>query len=109
MKSIREEFVKEFGEKCALAIESAAQEHADGINSKNKGSDEFRWAILICIGYQCAEKKEYRSYHGIAPSWRRIKSWVKRSAHLEQHIGDLDYGALMTGIYNEYFPKRKNR
>lgn len=102
--SIREAFVAKFGEDQAAAIEAAANEHANGVNDQNKGTDPFKWALLIAIGYQCAEKASYREYHGIAAPWDEVKQWMKDHADLASHDGDCDYLSLLAGSYNEYMP-----
>ena len=51
---IRDSFVAAFGEEQAVAIERAAEEHKNGVHD-NRGSDSFKWAIAICIGYECME------------------------------------------------------
>jgi len=105
---IRDSFVREFGEDQAVAIEGAAIQHGNGINNINTGSDLFRWAILICIGYQCAEVDSYRQSHGITAPWEKIKTWIKINAHLESHDGDCDYLALFACAYNEYMPEESD-
>ena len=103
--SVRASFVERFGEDQAAAIEAAAEKHENGINSVNKGSDPFKWACLIAIGYQCAEVGSYREEHGITAPWGEVRQWLKESAELHTHNGDCDYLALMCGKYNEYMPE----
>jgi hypothetical protein len=100
--SCRQSFVEHFGENNAVAVERAAAEHANGPNSTRLGSDPFRWAITICIGYQCMEVDGYRRYHGFNADWPAVKEWIKRHGNLAQHDGDVDYIALLAGVYNEY-------
>ena len=100
--SIREHFVKQFGEPDAAAIEAAAQEHADDINSKDKGSDLFRWAITICIGYECMSKDSYRDYHCITAPWNDLRQWIIDHGDISNHDGDSDYLAALCGAYNEF-------
>lgn len=66
--TIRTAFEKRFGVADAEAIWQAALRHANGINDGNKGDDPFKWAILICIGYQCMEVPGYRDEHEITAS-----------------------------------------
>ena len=102
----RQKFVEVFGEEQAQRIEAAAKEHENGVHD-NKGSDPFKWALLICIGYQCISSTQYREYHGIKLSWKRVKKWIKENADLGSHDGDCDYLALFAGKYNEYIKKPK--
>ena len=104
--SIRKQFAAEFGEKEAARIEAAAIEHGNGINNKNIGSDPFKWALLICIGYECFSRDRFRKYHGIKAKAVNIKKWIKKQGHLELHNGDCDYLSLLSGAYNEYMPKK---
>jgi hypothetical protein len=101
-KSVRTSFVKAFGENEAKAIEAAARFHANGINDGKLGSDPFKWALTIIIGYQCAEIASYRAHHKITAPWNKIKTWIKKHGELKSHDGDMDYLALMAGTYNEY-------
>ena len=100
--SIREKFVEAFDEGLASHLEIAAHEHSNGVNSENKGSDPFRWVLLICIGYQCAEIDGYREYHGITAPWADIKKWIIDHGSLGEHEGDCDYLSMLGGAYNEY-------
>ena len=116
MRSVREKFVAMFGEEQASAVERAANYHDNGVNSSrsgedegsNRGTDPFKWALLICIGYECMEKPRYREYHGIAAQWDDIKSWIKREAELDTHDGGCDYLSLFCGTYDEYMPEKSD-
>ena len=101
--SIRIEFIERFGEVEAMNIEKAANEHQ---SSGDKGSDPFKWALLICIGYQCMELEGYREGHNIETPWDELKRWIKDYANLDSHTGDCDYLALLAGTYSEFFKKR---
>jgi len=106
MSTIRESFVRHFGEDQAKAVETAAAEHENGINNTNKGSDEFRWAIAIALGYECMEIDGYRAHHGITADWPAIQQWIKDHGDLGNHDGDCDYISLFAGVYNQYVPAR---
>jgi hypothetical protein len=108
-KSIKEKFIKDFGIELANKVEECAEYHANGINSKNRGSDPFKWAWLICIGYECFEKEKYRKFHKIPPepSWEVLKSWLKKYGKLGTHDGDFDYIALFCGRYSEFVISNK--
>lgn len=103
--SIRESFVEHFKEEDARAIESAAREHSNGVHDK-PGSDHFRWAIAICIGYECMEVDTYRDYHGVTASWPDLKQWIKDHANLADHDGDVDYLSLFAGTYDQFMPSK---
>lgn len=98
--SIRDAFVARFGEDAACAIEDAAVEHRNGVNDCNLGSDPFKWALLICIGYDCISREEYRAYHGITVGWLELCEWITAEADLGSHDGDCDYLALLSGAYD---------
>jgi hypothetical protein len=103
--SIREKYVAEFGEEQAKALEQAADTHKNGIHD-NKGSDPFKWAILIAIGYECSTRDAFKEYHGISVPTEKWKQWVKEHAELSSHDGDCDYITLLCGLYNEYVPEK---
>ena len=99
MTDLRQSFVDRFGEADALRVEDAAVEHAKEANSKNRGDDEFRWAILICIGSECLTR--FRAYHKIKAGQEAIHSWiVDNKQYLLKHKGDVDYLMLALGGYN---------
>lgn len=100
-KSVRESFVNFFGEDQAQKIEESAKSHKNGIHDE-PGSDPFRWAIIICIGYECMQKDSYREHHNITVPWDDLKAWIKEHGDLSNHDGSVDYLALFAGAYNEY-------
>lgn len=99
--SVRERFVADFGEDQAAAIERAAEEHKNGIHD-NPGSDYFRWALVICVGYDCMKKDPFRQHHGITVPWETLRPWIKEHGQFAEHDGDTDYLSLMIGVYNWY-------
>lgn len=101
MSTIRDEFVARFGESNAAAIEAAAESHKNGIHDR-PGSDPFRWALVIAIGYQCMEEPNYREHHGITAPWSRLRPWIKQHGNLKEHDGDSDFLGLFAGVYNYY-------
>ena len=103
--SVRTKFVKRFGEKEAALIEAAAEGHGNGVNNTNRGSDPFKWALLICIGYECMSKDAYRCHHRITTPWVDLKQWIIDHAELGSHDGDSDYLTLFCGGYNEFISR----
>lgn len=101
--SVRESFVRQFGEEEAQALEVAAESHKNGIHNEH-GSDKFKWVICICIGHQCFEKDRYREHHGIKATFEDIKSWCIEEGELDTHDGAVDYIALLAGIYDGFMP-----
>jgi hypothetical protein len=101
VSKIRESFVEHFGEEQAAKLEAAAVEHKNGIHDE-PGSDFFRWAIVICIGFECFTKDRYREYHGITAPVEDVKQWVREHGDIANHDGDADYLSLFCGTYNEY-------
>lgn len=104
MKSIREKFVKEFGEEQATMVEKASDFHDKDIHN-NKGSDPFKWSLLIAIGYECIDR--YKDYHKITIPTKKLKDWIKNNADLGSHDGDSDYLSLAAGSYKEYVKQPK--
>jgi hypothetical protein len=102
--TIKTAFAERFGQDQACAIQAAAEEHENGINSANKGDDPFKWALLTAIGYECMSKDSYREYHGISAPWDEVRQWMKDHADLGSHNGDSDYLSLLCGAYSEFMP-----
>ena len=94
-------FAERFGEANAQAVLDAAYAHSDQgwmIDSDDRGSNEFQWALLVCIGSECLTR--YRGHHGITAGEDEIKQWVYLCADLGQYDGPPpDYLALMCGAY----------
>jgi hypothetical protein len=104
--SVRESFVKRFGEDQAVAIELAAESHKNGIHDKT-GDDPFKWAILICVGFQCMEIDKYRKSHNITIPFEDIKKWAIEDGDLRSHNGDVDYLCLFAGKYNDWIAEKE--
>lgn len=83
-----------------MAIEAAAEEHKNGIHD-NPGSDAFRWALLLCVGYGCWENPSRAEYHGITVAPEDINLWLfERREWIGKHDGDVDYIGLLAGVYD---------
>lgn len=103
----RESFVEHFGEEQAWRVEQAALEHRNGVHD-NPGSDPFRWAIAITIGYECFTRSEFREYHRITVPVEEIKAWICKHGDLRNHDGDVDYMSMFCGRYDEYVKEANN-
>lgn len=101
MSKIREEFVKRFGVENAIAVQDAAEGHKNSVHDEY-GSDPFRWALVIAVGYQCMERNSFRDAHGITAPWEEIDKWLVESQVLKDHDGDVDYLAMLAGKYDRY-------
>lgn len=101
--SIRPAFAERFGEDQAAAIVAAAESHRNGIHDR-PGSDPFKWALCICIGYDCFVKPSFRSHHGITAPVDDLKKWIRDHGGLDTHDGDVDFLTVMSGHYAEYMP-----
>lgn len=101
MSEVRDKFVARFGEDNAAAVERAADGHKNGVHD-NPGSDPFKWALLICIGFQCMT--DYQKGHEIdLPTEPVLRSWVRQNADLVSHDGDYDYLAAFAGAYEGWY------
>jgi len=96
--TFRNDFIARFGAENAVAIIEAANEHNNGTNP---GSDKLRWALLICIGFECLSR--FHEYHSITCLWEDVRDWLKQHKdYLAAHDGAVDYFALSCGTYNEF-------
>jgi hypothetical protein len=99
MRSVRGSFVEHFGEDQAALLESAANQHDNEIHP-NRGSDPFKWACLICIGYDCV--KRCAEYHGLSVDPEEFRTWCVEHGELASHDGDCDFLSLATGEYASF-------
>lgn len=98
MSTLRESFIKQFGESNAFAVQRAAESHKNGIHDRY-GSDPFRWAILICLGHECLSR--FQEEHGISLDYEQFRSWlIDHASEFAEYDGDVDYVALMVGVYD---------
>jgi hypothetical protein len=96
-ESVRASFVERFGEIAAAVIENAAEDHNNEVHG-NKGADPFKWALLICIGYDC-----FTLHDGVKDlKLEEVKDWALKHGKLATHDGDCDFLFLMTGGYKEW-------
>jgi len=102
--TLQERFATEFGEEQAIAIINAAEEHSSETIAKGQGSDPFKWALVICIDFDCWVKRRFRHYHKIKPSAFRIENWIIHHANLEDYDGDVPPISLVLGKYNKFMP-----
>lgn len=103
--STRESFVTRFGESQAASIEAAADMHrAELLEGDKAGSDPFRDAIVICVGFECMSLDSYRDHHGITPSWIDLRDWIRSEGNLGDHDGPVDYLAMFAGAYTDLIP-----
>lgn len=101
----RESYAATFGKTQADRLQEAGESHRERlIEGDKRGSDPFRDAIVIAIGHECFTEPSYRKYHGITPSVRRIKAWIRDHGELAGYDGPIDYIALAAGAYEEYMP-----
>jgi hypothetical protein len=100
MSSLRDSFVNKFGESNAIALEQAAESHKNGVHD-NLGSDYFRWATLIAIGYQCVDNPDFATYHKISVSPQSWNAWlVEHRKEFLAHDGDVDHLSAFCGVYS---------
>lgn len=105
MSKFEEDFINRFGTDNRDAILAAANEHKNGVHDR-PGSDEFRWAILICLGYDCMS--ENYEYHHITAPFSEIDAFLKENTdYISKHDGDVDFMALFCGVYNVYVGKEE--
>lgn len=103
--SVRASFVERFSESDAAAIMAAAIEHENGVHD-NRGSDPFKWALLIAIGHECIGR--YAEHHGITVAEEDVRHWAVESADLRSHDGDCDYLALLAGAYDSWLAEEES-
>jgi hypothetical protein len=110
MSEKRAAFAEKFGEDNTARIEAAAADHRDPCamgDERGKGSDDFRWALLVALSYDCMTK--FAESHGFTPEWAAVDAWMKEPAQREwfaAHDGDVDFLGVFLGIYTPYMPEK---
>ncbi len=102
--SVRAKFAELFGEEQCAAIERAASGHKNGVHDR-EGSDPFKWALCICIGFECMSRDSFRAEHGITVPWEALRQAIKDHGALDTHDGDVDFLAMFAGVYQEFMPQ----
>lgn len=102
--TVRNSFVANFGEENALAFEAAAEAHDNGLHP-NRGSDPFKWVLMLVLSYECASKPLFAFHHGITAEWELVDAWIEAKAEMGEYDGDVDFLAFLTGTYNSYTEK----
>lgn len=104
--TMREEFVVGFGEEQAVAIETAAEAHRGEVGRRNVGSDAFRNALHVCIGFECMSHGSYRAHHGITAPWDALQRFMvaRRDAFIAED-GDRDLMGLAAGAFDFLMPR----
>lgn len=122
--SSRESFVRWFGEDNAQAVEQAAEYHLNPMSivstlpedvrstlpeipnvhgDDDRGSDEFRYLFLCCIGYACFTDDGYRDFHGLTVKEQAVKDWCIDQDLVRSHDGAWpDYLGLLCGVYDDW-------
>jgi len=98
---LMENFAAHFGMEQAEAVLAAGFMHNNDVHN-DPGSDIFRWAVLLCIGYECFTR--FRDDHGITVPEEDLRKWVLEEAELLIHDGDCDYLGLIAGAYDTWLP-----
>ena len=73
---------------------------------RNRGSDPFKWVLLVAIGFECMSVDSFREFHGITLPFDEVKDWIRNFAELGSHDGDCDYLSLFSGEYKDFIPQR---
>lgn len=94
-----QKFADKFGTDQADAVMRAANQHDNDVHG-NRGSDPFRWAISIALGYECIGR--FAADHGITADLDDVRAWIKAEADLGSHDGDVDFLAALCGVYDEF-------
>ncbi len=106
--SKRDEFAARFGEANAALVEAAAEEHLRSRafdHALGKGSDEFRWAVLQTISFECMSR--FADSHGFTCEWADVEAWLtepEQRQWLGGHDGDVDMLGMFVGAFDDFMP-----
>lgn len=94
-------FIERFGEHNAAVMINAAVSHMNAVHDDDAG-ELFLWALAICIGSECMKEK-YRTDHPFENLTEdEVRAWCLESNWLGDYEGDVDYLALMIGMYHPW-------
>jgi len=95
-----------FGKEQAERMFEAGEYHRHELAEAGlHGSDPFRDAVAIAIGFDCFTSDRFREYHKITVPVADIRKWIREHGDLYHHDGPKDYISVMLGVYNEYIPE----
>ena len=99
--SLEINFIEKFGSEEAEKLITIAYSHKDMITNFPI-DDQFTWAILVVIDFECYKNPEYRKHHGIEKiSWEDLKQFCVENAKL---IGDYKgMGPTFIGMFGGCF------
>ncbi len=95
-------FAEKFDKTNALKIVYAAEEHEPLTYASCRGNDPFKWALLMCIAFQCIEVPEYADYHGFTFDLVEVRKWIKENVDFSDYDGDLGPLSLAAGVFAQY-------
>jgi hypothetical protein len=69
MDDLRARFVTRFGADLAETVEGVAEHHTKVIPADlDRGSDDFQFALVWAIGFECLSRPAFRVEHGVTAS-----------------------------------------
>jgi len=104
-KKLEREFIREFGKEEYEKLKNACRFHIEMGHIRKKYKGNFMQVLLITLGFECVKNKEYREFHGIKISWKKLKEWIRK--HKEEinkcpvTPNDIDFLTLIAGDYEE--------
>lgn len=86
--TLRESFVRQFGEQEARTVEASAKFHIVPMGqSYRKGSDPFLHDVMACVCFCCFETDSARHHHGFRALLPDIKRWIFEECDFGQYDG----------------------
>lgn len=107
MSDLRSRFVARFGPDLATSIETAVEHHIKAIPGQiERGSDDFRWALVWAIGFECLTRPEFRREHGVTAPWADLCGWLADEADLAAYDGTMDWSGRGAGRFDLILGRR---
>jgi hypothetical protein len=101
MSDLRTRFAARFGEDLTVTVETVAEHHTKVIpGPMDRGSDEFRWALVWALGWECLTRPEFRLEHGVTTPWADLAVWIHDEADLANYDGTMDLAGRGLGLFD---------
>lgn len=107
LSHVRSKFVARLGPNLADTIETAVAAPCPGVPGQiERGSDDFRWALVWAVGFECLTRPGFRREHGVTAPWADLCCWIADEADLANVDGTMDWSGRGAGRFDLILGRR---